>query len=422
MKLALGKHRLATNAIFLVLMSALLAWWFQAEPPAIANVPAAPPPMEVGPGVAEPVIPFKPKGAPAASAPSVAGRVGKVDVCGLGYLPATTRLDQLGPEKRARIEHTSTELMDRLQRSGSVRARSASLLLRVIVTLEDERTASADAVYEACRAGSNASIKHGKGSPCNLAQVADEQLTDRYVEKVTPYVTELAMVASTSEDPAVYAQAIQACARLPSQNQPPACGTTISLEQWARLEPGNMLPWLRLVGERTHSAATEALYRASLGTFVEDYQGLAAIELSRTAQSDIDHLLALQLSTKVLINWALPNYAPLIKMCSADSAKDANRRQVCDRTANILVSSADNILAAVVGLKMGEALGWERHSVEERRKEAQSLTAILYGEQPDETVAHLDCNQVQSKLRQIIEIADKGEWMAAKALKSRQVQ
>lgn len=378
--------------------------------------------MEDGPSVTEPVIPVKPKSEPAASAPGGAGRAGEVDVCGLGYLPANTRLDQLGTENRVRVEQTSADLIERLQRSGAVRARAASLLLRVIVTLEDERSASTDAVYEACRAGANASIKHGKGSPCNLAQVVDEQLTDRYVDRVTPYVTELAAVASTSEDPAVYAQAIQACARLPAQNQPSACGTTISLEQWARLEAGNMLPWLRLVGERTHSAATEALYRASLGTFVEDYQGLAAIELSRAAQSDIEQLLALQLSTKVLIQWALPNYGPLIKMCSADSAKDANRKQVCDRTANILVSSADNVLAAVVGLKMGEALGWERHSVEERRKEAQSLNAVLYGEQPEETVAHLDCSLVQGKLRQIIEIAHKGEWIAGKALKSRTAQ
>ena len=422
MKLALWKHRLATSAIFLVLMSALVAWWFQAEPPAIANVAAAPPPMEDGPSVSEPAIPFKPKGEPAASSPSGAGRAGEVHVCGLGYLPATTRLDQLSPKSRAQLEQTSTDLIERLQRSGSVRARSASLLLRVIVTLEDERTASSDAVYAACREGSNANVKHGKGSPCNLAQVVDEQLTDRYLEKVTPYVTELAAVASTSEDPAVYAQAIQACARLPSQNEPPACGTTISLEQWARLEPGNMLPWLRLVGERTQSAATEALFRSSLGAFVEDYQGLAAIELSRFAQSDIDQLLALQLSTKVLINWALPEYGALIKMCSPATVMDANRRQVCDRTANILVSSADNVLAAVIGLKMGEALGWDRQSVEERRKEAQSLNAVLYGEQPEETVAHLDCSQVQGKLRQIIEIAHKGEWIAGKALKSRRAQ
>lgn len=421
MKRALGKNRLAASAIFLVLLSTWVAWWLHDELPAIAQPatqtsaqhPAAP--LEPEPDARPPVQPVGP-------APGVVSRPGEVEVCGLGYLAATTRLDQLAPKSRAQYDQTSTDLIERLQRSGSVRARAASLLLRVIVTLEDERTASADAVYAACRAGSNANIKHEQGSPCNLAQVADERLTDRYIEKVVPYVTELAVVASTSDDPAVYAQATQACARLPSQNQPPACGTTISLEQWSRLEPGNMLPWLRLVGERTHSAATEALYRASLAAFVEDYQGLVAIELGRVAQSDIEQLLALQLSTKVLIHWALPSYAPLVKLCAADSVKDANRRQVCDRTAHILVSSADNVLAAMVGLKMGEALGWDRHSVEERRKEAQSLNAILYGEQPDETVAPLDCNRVQGKLRQIIEIAHKGEWIAGKALKSLKAQ
>jgi hypothetical protein len=418
---ALGKHELVASVILVLILSGLVGWWPRDEPPATAlpatqtaaQRPTAPLESEASP---------KPAVQSVASSPSGAGRAGEVDVCGLGYLPATTRLDQLSPKSRAQLDQTSTDLIERLQHSGSVRARSASLLLRVIVTLEDERSASADAVYAACREGSNANVKHETGSPCNLAQSADAQLTVRYVDKVTPYVTELAAMASTSEDPAVYAQAIQACARLPSQNQPPACGTTISLEQWARLEPGNMLPWLRLVGERTQSAATEALFRASLGAFVEDYQGLAAIELSRFAQSDIDQLLALQLSTKVLINWALPEYGALIKMCSTATVADANRRQVCDRTANILVSSADNVLAAVIGLKMGEALGWDRQSVEERRKEAQSLNAILYGDQPDETVAHFDCNQVKGKLRQIIEIAHKGEWMAGKALKSRRAQ
>jgi hypothetical protein len=37
-------------------------------------------------------------------------------------------------------------------------------------------------------------------------------------------------------------------------------------------------------------------------------------------------------------------------------------------------------------------------------------------------VAYFDCNQVKGKLRQIIEIAHKGEWMAGKALKSRRAQ
>ncbi len=415
------KRQNFATAVVVLIAAGLAAWWLQEEAPSnsapeSSRSIAPPPPSADRPLAAKAVLQAT------RVAPATDTKKGEVEVCGLGPLPATTRLDQLAAKSRTQMDQTGTALIERLQHSGSARARAASLLLRVIVTLEDERMASSLAVYEACRAGSNANIKHGQGSPCNLAQVAEERLTDRYVEKATPYVTELAVVASTSDDPAVYAQAIQACAHLPAQRQPPACSSAISLEQWARLEPGNMLPWLRLVGERAQSAATEALYRASLGTFVEDYQGLAAIELDRAARSDIEQLLALQLSTKVLINWALPSYAPLIKMCSSDAVKDANRRQVCDRNANILVSSADNILAAVVGLKIGEALGWERQSVEERRKEMQSLNGILYGDQPEETVVHLDCNQVQGKLRQIIEIAHKGEWIAGQALKSLKAQ
>lgn len=265
-QVALGKHRIAASAVLALIVTGLVAWWMRDEPPT-----TVPPPTPTS--AQRPAAAFESETVPqqrmqaSASVPTVFSRPGEVEVCGLGYLAASTRLDQLSPKSRAQLDQTSADLIERLQRSGSARARSASLLLRVIVTLEDERAASAEAEYAACREGSNANLKHENGSPCNLAQLADAQLTARYVDRVTPYVTELATVASTSEDPAVYAQAIQACARLPAQNQPPACGTAISLEQWARLEPGNMLPWLRLVGERTQSAATEALYRASLGTF-----------------------------------------------------------------------------------------------------------------------------------------------------------
>ena len=83
-------------------------------------------------------------------------------------------------------------------------------------------------------------------------------------------------LASTTDRPEVYALAFYAC-RWSRQSQPGACAQ-LSAEQWARLEPGNAMPWLFAAdaAQRRGDAAAldEAMFRASQAPFNDSHESV----------------------------------------------------------------------------------------------------------------------------------------------------
>jgi len=180
----------------------------------------------------------------------------------------------------------------------------------------------------------------------------------------------------------VYAMAMQACRPAATDASVPACDQ-ISAEQWARLDPDNGVAWLKMLEEAMARSdmgtATEALYRLSQARRVES-PGFALTQLVlRNLPADLtgeERLFAMMQSSVVWMQWQAPGYQPLVKMCSAQAVRDANRAQTCEAVAHLLVERDQSALGNLVGLRLGENLGWPAAKVQDMRTELQAaLTA-----------------------------------------------
>ena len=120
----------------------------------------------------------------------------------------------------------------------------------------------------------------------------------------------------------------------------------------------------------------------------------------------------------VMYVWALPAYQPMMALCSKTAAKDANRRQVCDKVISGMVSHSDTLLGALVGLRMGENMGWDTQMVtqlrDQLRAQEDAYQAANYLQQRDDSVQGLGCDSVTAKLNHLARIDQVGEWAAVR--------
>ena len=350
------------------------------------------------------------------TASQAAGPITDVEVCGLGRYKSTTSEMALDAGARSKLAQARADNLQRLRTVGTERARAAELMLRTLWAKEAERQEADEASYNACRAGDPAS-NPASSAACAAATSHEARVIQAYETEAAATVAQLADIASRSSDAGVYAQGLQACQRLSTANRPAVCDT-ISFAQWARLDPSNMVPWIWLTdqaqSQKNPGAVSEALYRASLSTSSDGYMGLVATELSRVAEPGVSQLAAFYQGRMVMYVWALPAYQPMRAMCTKSAAKDANRRQVCEKVIAGMVSHSDTLIGALVGLRMGEDMGWDTQVVTQLRNQLRAqedaYQAANYLQQRDDSVQSLGCDSVTAKLNHLARIDQIGEW------------
>ena len=195
-------------------------------------------------------------------------------------------------------------------------------------------------------------------------------------------VDRLARLASASQDPAVYAMALEACQGWPADDGG-AC-PLLTRAQWVRLDPDNVLPWLELAAEAQQrnepQAEAEAMQHAGLARRAEAYEGLLPSLVERALGSQAPPLqrnLALSASWNVQTVWALSRSSHAYSYCASEAAPGAEeRRHSCEAIAQTLAQRKLRLAELGVGLAIGNVvngLGW---SVERLQALAQVNDAI----------------------------------------------
>ncbi len=230
----------------------------------------------------------------------------------------------------------------------------------------------------------------------------------------------LAMTAQHTQDPIVYALAQQACAR--PGRRPEACAQ-LSPYRMAALDPLNLVPWL-WVAEDAHrvgnvQGVVEAAYRASLAkeSRLREY-AFTQLALS-TIPADWptwDAVFASAFVLQVHAELRLPSYLPIVAHCSAESARDVNVRQTCDRLARVLVEAGDTLVDHGIGRRIGERAGWPAERVEllEAHHAAYKKLA-LDGDTLASDSGHGSCRQLLRNVRLALAHARDGELPFARA-------
>lgn len=310
--------------------------------------PATAPP----PGVVLPTATRSRRAAAPASAPTPTAGPGEVEVCGIGAVPVEpSALPGFYPIPAAVAAEARQQVLTLAAEAPDRRVRAAALRVGL-------------GIGPAAQA-----LPQGQES-------VDTVLQDR-----------LARLAVDSDDPLVYALAIDGCGTLVSRPQAGGACQLLGLEQWTRLDPDNAAPWLNqaaLAQERGDAGAeAEAVYRAVQAQRV-DWQtgrlaGLLLAALPPAVSPAVRDKIAIDaVGTAAAVN--LPGGVVPQRHCSGEALLDANRRQVCEQLATLLVERGRSWLDIGLGRTLGERLGWPPTRLEALREETRLLQDHVIGE------------------------------------------
>jgi hypothetical protein len=274
---------------------------------------------------------------------------GEIEICGMGRYKRDDAGEMAGKKAiEARVQQVRVGMVKALVASGDEADRATGLYLQAL----PQRGASPGAQLE--------------GPPPDAASV-----------------DALARMAASTQVPLVYALALQACDRQPGKG---AC-QLLSAEQWARIDPTNAAPWIRVLDQanRAHdvSGAANAAYRITQST-VND---MRVTSLTNRAigkiPTDTPAYARTSLATEVLgaSFGAITPYNALVRYCDKTEVADANRQQSCSALAEVLTTRSATLVDLGLGTTIGERAGWPTERVQALRDErdaafGQSVQAL----------------------------------------------
>jgi len=192
-------------------------------------------------------------------------------------------------------------------------------------------------------------------------------------------IDSVARLAAGSQDPIVYAIALEACTRRTGVDAG-ACAL-LSRTQWVRLDGDNALPWLELAAEarqqQAFDAEAEAMQRAALAHRIDAHAGLLPALVDRALGSQtppLQRMLALSAGWSAQAGW-IPSHANQAQAyCGADAVADRERRPTCETLAEALASRSTSVADLSVGLAIGRNLGWAGERLEALQQEQDAFS------------------------------------------------
>lgn len=221
--------------------------------------------------------------------------------------------------------------------------------------------------------------------------------------------------AMRTGDPVVYGWAFQVCRQAAADA--PSC-QLVSAAQWARLSPGNAFAWFAAAEEasaRKNAAALDAAMfqiasadRVDSATFV-----LPGLLADHSIGDGSDALVAAALAVSAIYMSAANDFrvSTPSTYCNGAALMDANRRQICEKTAELFVSRSDTLLVRGVGVGLGKRLGWPEARLRALHDERDALNMVSgdFSDVISDVIVGSACRTAVSVLRRIPASASLGE-------------
>lgn len=178
------------------------------------------------------------------------------------------------------------------------------------------------------------------------------------------------------------------------------------------------MPWLFMLGEagrrRDSAAQREAMHRIATSQRNDLYASpLSALLFEHMPTDDASLLAGMTVAaaepTGVMHAWQLPGYDTVIRACSRTAVRDANQRQTCHAVAELLVDRADLSLERMIGLRIGDQLGWPSERIDRSRGEMALYWEALNTENLFSTTPTVACDGLRRELEFIRRRARFGE-------------
>ncbi len=383
-----GAKWVGVGLILVALATLVWAAWdadVRDDPPSVV-IPTS---LNRAPALRE-MLPVPDMAAPAAAS-AVSGAVavskplapGEVEVCGLGRFQPADKDDAFKTMFEERMRQAREDLLKKMLAAGDEADRASGLFLQAM-----QRGGAEEAEVNAGRRGEASSV--------------DATAVDA-----------LARMAVGSQSPFVYSLALHACDRARGSG---AC-QMLSAEQWARLDPTNAAPWIRVLDrankEQDASGAANAMYRITQSGMNDSrVMGVAQRSLQQMP-ADLPAAVKLSLSSESMVQgFSSPSASSaLMRYCDTTAVVDANRRQACAGAAEVLTQRSATLFDVAMGTRIGERAGWPAERVQALQDErdaalGQALQTSGEGEK------FFGCASVERQQRHIGSIASLGEMGA----------
>ena len=335
---------------------------------------------------------------PAEALSAVAAEAGEeIEACGGGWV----RVD--GDEKRVAADIDALILAKRDQ--------VGRVTLAAMRASADERVRAAALYYQSRLAlhSTQSDVGDCKGAECNRkleAQLLPEAHRD-----------DLARLAQSSADPIVYGWAVGACR---SARGSPMC-QLLSAAQWARLDPENAVAWLALADEarerRDAQAVDDAMFHvASARSYDHAEAKLSAVILDHAPADEASLLGVAEMAARgyyfLAADTSLISPPPFL-YCRAKDLDDANRRETCERIANLAAERSTSYWGQYAGRVIGKALGWPSERLKRMEDERRAYAALRV-DRSGEPKEMLSCGRARAEVELIRNVADHGEVETAR--------
>jgi hypothetical protein len=236
-------------------------------------------------------------------------------------------------------------------------------------------------------------------------------------------VEALAQDALAVADPRVYGLAWAAChpsgaswMGQPAPGTTPTC-TRLSVSEWARIDPGNAVPWLYALDAATRAgdeaAQRDALRRVADSTRVEARSNAGAAAVARLRMARDADLSAQSTAAIKALGASIAPYGAVVTPCRNHAGGDPDRAATCARIAEMMFDHSDTFISRNLGGAVHKLLTDDASWLERAHRE-QRLAGARWNETVDGKVVDSGpCADVRGFLRHFVRLDALGELMLA---------
>ena len=229
-----------------------------------------------------------------------------------------------------------------------------------------------------------------------------EGILDRDAAQKDPEAArdELVQLAVGTKDPAVYALAYTKCLTGVENSALPGACPQLSLDDWARADPDNAVPWLRLAAkarrEGDGAAESAAVARAAQAHQYESYTWSLFSFAQASMPGDVTAADRWYLTTQVIgVEAAMPMpYLTLSHYCSRDALTDTTVHRQCNTLAELLVNKATTLSEFSMGKSLGARVGWSAEVVDHLTQQLQASMQAFNQMTPSDPEQQWNCDSV----------------------------
>ena len=249
-------------------------------------------------------------------------------------------------------------------------------------------------------------------SPDQEVQAAGLLLGARARVESRDHIDRLVRLAVASQDPLVYAIALEGCNSWTGREA--ASCALLSASQLVRLDPEDAQPWLDLAAQaqaqHDPDAEFEAMRHAATARRSGSHQGFMASLVdralgarSRTAQ----RTFAASESWRIQQSWSPSNTKQAQLFCAADKL-DLDRRDLCEAIAATLAYRGTSVSDLGIGLTIGRSLGWSTVQLEPLQQEYDALSEVVAAPLMGADLSCLAIDRMQDWMRKVDARGERG--------------